>query len=280
MAVASTGRPSVLATPTSASSGPKGANVFRQDLEATNATSMLSPGAPLLPAADLLQRQDLWKKNYSLGHGREAGRVSVSKRKIQKKKSLKLINDSTADDTVEVLDPKAKSINKRELASLRNNVMGFNPDFNTDNDDVSESDDIDDSFNSKIGKEKLQPSQSKPSKLRKSKSTPLLPSTTRDLLVNKDQPIMKKKYTRRRLLPRSKKGCWICRIKHLKCDEVRPSCGACIRFGLTCDYNPDKPDYVTDKELRQKKLSEISVTRKQNQALEKRPSKKESTKKK
>ena len=91
--------------------------------------------------------------------------------------------------------------------------------------------------------------------------------------INKDQPV-KKKYTRRRLLPRSKKGCWICRIKHLKCDEVRPSCGACVRFGLTCDYSPTKPDYVTDKELRQKKLSEITITRKQNQALDKGLSKK------
>ncbi|KAF6063114.1 Fungal Zn(2)-Cys(6) binuclear cluster domain family protein [Candida albicans] len=61
-----------------------------------------------------------------------------------------------------------------------------------------------------------------------------------------------KKHTRRRLLPRSKKGCWICRIKHLKCDEVTPICGGCAKFGLQCDYSSEKPAYVTDKILRQR----------------------------
>ncbi|KAK6202408.1 UME6 C6 zinc finger URS1-binding protein-like protein [Scheffersomyces amazonensis] len=75
-----------------------------------------------------------------------------------------------------------------------------------------------------------------------------------------------KKYTRRRLLPRSKNGCWICRIKHLKCDEVRPNCSSCLKFGIHCDYSKDKPDYVTDKQLRKEKLEELSTVRKQNQA--------------
>ncbi|KAK6461943.1 UME6 C6 zinc finger URS1-binding protein-like protein [Scheffersomyces coipomensis] len=78
-----------------------------------------------------------------------------------------------------------------------------------------------------------------------------------------------KKYTRRRLLPRSKNGCWICRIKHLKCDEVRPHCASCLKFGIECDYSKDKPDYVIDKQLRLQKLDELSLIRKQNQVATK-----------
>lgn len=89
-------------------------------------------------------------------------------------------------------------------------------------------------------------------------------------------PMVKKKHTRRRLLPRSKKGCWICRIKHLKCDEVTPICGGCAKFGLQCDYSSEKPAYVTDKILRQEKLTEVSLIRKRNQAKTKISRKKSS----
>lgn len=70
-----------------------------------------------------------------------------------------------------------------------------------------------------------------------------------------------KKHTRRRLLPRSKSGCWICRIKHLKCDEARPACSLCQKFGLECDYSPQKPAYVVDPALRLKMLSKTSFLR-------------------
>lgn len=91
-----------------------------------------------------------------------------------------------------------------------------------------------------------------------------------------DSPISTpaKKYTRRRLLPRSKNGCWICRIKHLKCDEVKPSCTSCVKYGINCDYSPDKPNYVVDKNLRNKKLIEITQIRKNNQKLRPKKSKK------
>ncbi|KAK6456060.1 UME6 C6 zinc finger URS1-binding protein-like protein [Scheffersomyces xylosifermentans] len=80
-----------------------------------------------------------------------------------------------------------------------------------------------------------------------------------------------KKYTRRRLLPRSKNGCWICRIKHLKCDEIRPTCTSCAKFGIECDYNPEKPEYVTDKNQRKEKLMTLSIVRKQKQTTAKAP---------
>lgn len=44
--------------------------------------------------------------------------------------------------------------------------------------------------------------------------------------------------------PRSRKGCWTCRTKKVKCDETRPKCLRCIRLRLFCDYEPrdKRPD--------------------------------------
>ncbi|EFY85474.1 hypothetical protein MAC_08477 [Metarhizium acridum CQMa 102] len=38
--------------------------------------------------------------------------------------------------------------------------------------------------------------------------------------------------------PRSRNGCWTCRTKKVKCDEVRPKCCRCLRLKLLCDYSP------------------------------------------
>lgn len=70
-----------------------------------------------------------------------------------------------------------------------------------------------------------------------------------------------KKHTRRKLNPRSRNGCWICRIKHVKCDEERPVCHGCKKYNIECDYSPKKPAYVTDKNLRQEKLQQIARPR-------------------
>lgn len=40
--------------------------------------------------------------------------------------------------------------------------------------------------------------------------------------------------------PRSRKGCWTCRSKKVKCDEIRPQCRRCVRLKLLCDYMPRK----------------------------------------
>ncbi|RFU78688.1 hypothetical protein TARUN_3535 [Trichoderma arundinaceum] len=37
---------------------------------------------------------------------------------------------------------------------------------------------------------------------------------------------------------RSKNGCYTCRIKKVKCDEVRPRCERCVRLRRLCDYEP------------------------------------------
>lgn len=82
-----------------------------------------------------------------------------------------------------------------------------------------------------------------------------------------------KKYTRQRLLPRSKDGCWICRIKHLKCDECKPVCKSCQRFGIECDYSEEKPLYVTDKNMRKEKLASIAQVRRSSTTILKKRSK-------
>ncbi|KAK7409653.1 hypothetical protein QQX98_008168 [Neonectria punicea] len=55
------------------------------------------------------------------------------------------------------------------------------------------------------------------------------------------------------LVPRSKTGCFTCRRRHKKCDEIRPVCAGCVRNQLLChwpapsslrdqtDSSPDEP---------------------------------------
>ncbi|KAL4795257.1 hypothetical protein BDV19DRAFT_363409 [Aspergillus venezuelensis] len=40
--------------------------------------------------------------------------------------------------------------------------------------------------------------------------------------------------------PRSRNGCWTCRVKKVKCDEARPQCRRCLRLKLLCDYRPQR----------------------------------------
>ncbi|KAF2095407.1 hypothetical protein NA57DRAFT_44433 [Rhizodiscina lignyota] len=49
------------------------------------------------------------------------------------------------------------------------------------------------------------------------------------------------KRTRARV-PRVRTGCITCKIRHLKCDEEKPSCRQCISAGFKCDgYKPPQP---------------------------------------
>ncbi|KAL4961450.1 Zn(II)2Cys6 transcription factor [Aspergillus stella-maris] len=43
---------------------------------------------------------------------------------------------------------------------------------------------------------------------------------------------------RLRFPPRSRTGCWTCRSRKIKCDEVHPQCNQCARLGHVCDYRP------------------------------------------
>lgn len=49
--------------------------------------------------------------------------------------------------------------------------------------------------------------------------------------------------TKRRPIPRkghtkSRGGCSSCKRRKVKCDEVSPECGPCLRLGLECEYQP------------------------------------------
>jgi hypothetical protein len=49
-----------------------------------------------------------------------------------------------------------------------------------------------------------------------------------------------KKWTRARK-PKVKTGCITCKIRRVKCDETKPECRRCIKFGM---YH-----FMTDKEM-------------------------------
>lgn len=81
-------------------------------------------------------------------------------------------------------------------------------------------------------------------------------------VVAREPPAIKR--TRKHSMARSRSGCWICRIKHLKCDEDKPACKNCSRVGIQCDYSPTRPDYVSNLELRRRKL--VTVTTKKRRS--------------
>ena len=56
---------------------------------------------------------------------------------------------------------------------------------------------------------------------------------------------------------RSRKGCWICRLRKKKCTEDKPSCFNCRRLNLTCLYSEKKPDFIANPAKKSKKLDEI-----------------------
>ncbi len=67
-------------------------------------------------------------------------------------------------------------------------------------------------------------------------------------------------YHRRKksILPRSKSGCWTCRIRKKKCTEEKPSCIQCENLGLKCDgYSDEKPLFMHNAQLQRKRLDEI-----------------------
>ncbi|KAK3945218.1 fungal-specific transcription factor domain-containing protein [Diplogelasinospora grovesii] len=43
---------------------------------------------------------------------------------------------------------------------------------------------------------------------------------------------------------RSNEGCWTCRLRRKKCDELRPLCGVCAALEIDCLYSDDKPEWM------------------------------------
>ncbi|KAK2054556.1 hypothetical protein LY76DRAFT_522330 [Colletotrichum caudatum] len=54
---------------------------------------------------------------------------------------------------------------------------------------------------------------------------------------------------------RSSEGCWTCRLRRKKCDEVRPVCDGCAQLEITCHYSDVKPDWMDGGE-RQKEMAD------------------------
>jgi hypothetical protein len=55
---------------------------------------------------------------------------------------------------------------------------------------------------------------------------------------------------------RTSNGCWTCRLRRKKCDEVQPICDTCAALSITCHFDQDaKPDWM-DGGLRQEEMAE------------------------
>lgn len=56
---------------------------------------------------------------------------------------------------------------------------------------------------------------------------------------------------------RSLNGCWTCRLRRKKCDELRPRCATCKRLGIRCLEYGNKLDYMDGGLKEKKKAGEI-----------------------
>ncbi|KAG7813475.1 hypothetical protein KL921_001021 [Ogataea angusta] len=60
--------------------------------------------------------------------------------------------------------------------------------------------------------------------------------------------------------PRSKNGCWTCRLRRKRCPEQRPVCSECVRLGLECDgYSSERPSFMRNANAAKGKMEEIKI---------------------
>ncbi|KAL3422756.1 hypothetical protein PVAG01_06912 [Phlyctema vagabunda] len=57
---------------------------------------------------------------------------------------------------------------------------------------------------------------------------------------------------------RSTQGCWTCRLRRKKCDEVRPECLRCASVNVACCYGP-KPEWIGNSALAKDELARIKA---------------------
>lgn len=57
---------------------------------------------------------------------------------------------------------------------------------------------------------------------------------------------------------RSTKGCWTCRLRKKKCDEVRPGCLRCASVNIGCHYGP-KPQWIENPALGKEELARVKA---------------------
>ncbi|KAF4440342.1 hypothetical protein F53441_12290 [Fusarium austroafricanum] len=66
-------------------------------------------------------------------------------------------------------------------------------------------------------------------------------------------------------MPRGRRGCWTCRIRHRRCDESVPNCTECSSRYITCHgYDLEPPEWMSDDRLLQEELRRIKVAVKEN----------------
>ncbi|KAM0547523.1 hypothetical protein ACHAPJ_010396 [Fusarium lateritium] len=66
-------------------------------------------------------------------------------------------------------------------------------------------------------------------------------------------------------MPRGRRGCWTCRIRHRRCDESVPNCNECSTRHITCHgYDLQPPEWMSDDRLLQEELRRIKVAVKEN----------------
>ncbi|QPC69277.1 hypothetical protein HYE68_000029 [Fusarium pseudograminearum] len=66
-------------------------------------------------------------------------------------------------------------------------------------------------------------------------------------------------------MPRGRRGCWTCRIRHRRCDESSPECKECSTRSITCHgYDIDPPQWMSNDKLLQEELRRIKGAVKEN----------------
>ncbi|KAL5333830.1 fungal-specific transcription factor domain-containing protein [Aspergillus crustosus] len=66
---------------------------------------------------------------------------------------------------------------------------------------------------------------------------------------------------------RSRSGCFVCRLRRKKCDEERPACKSCSKYGLRCEYKT--PSWWATTELQSRQRERIRERIRQHRVMEK-----------
>lgn len=63
---------------------------------------------------------------------------------------------------------------------------------------------------------------------------------------------------------RNNGSCWICRVRHKKCDETHPECQNCTTLGLSCLYGDPKPEWMDNGQLQRQMSQRLKTQVKRN----------------
>ncbi|KAF4973103.1 hypothetical protein FSARC_534 [Fusarium sarcochroum] len=63
---------------------------------------------------------------------------------------------------------------------------------------------------------------------------------------------------------RNNSSCWICRVRHKKCDEAHPECQSCTTLGLSCLYSDRKPEWMDNGQLQRQTGQRLKAQVKRN----------------